>query len=189
MNGFTMNWTQIRKLNAVTHRDVGYFFSSLIIIYCISGIALNHIHDWNPDFIIEKKTIEIKEKIDIRELNNDIINNFGKLVGEEKFKVYDTPTPDQVKIYYDNASLHINFSNGTGLYEKISRRPIFYESNLLHRNSIEGWRWISDIFAFMLIVISISGIFILRGKNGFLGRGKWFILAGILPPLIFIFLS
>ena len=51
--------TKIRRLNIATHRDLGYFFSSLIITYCLSGLALNHINEWNPDFIIEKQKIEI----------------------------------------------------------------------------------------------------------------------------------
>lgn len=175
---------RIRRLNIATHRDLGYFFSSLIIAYCLSGIALNHINDWNPDFIIQKQTVKINEKYSVEELNNELINRFGKLVGEERFKVYDTPTTDQVKIYYDNASLHLNFSNGTGVYEKVSRRPVFYHANTLHRNSIEGWKWASDVFAVMLTTINVTGLFILKGKYGITGRGKWLIGFGALPPLL-----
>ncbi len=183
------NWLRkLRRLNIATHRDVGYFFSSLIIIYCLSGIALNHVNDWNPDFIIQKKTIHIKEKYTSAELSADVINHFGKLVGEEKFKVYDTPTNNRVKIYYENASLLIDFSDGTAIYEKVSRRPVFFQSNVLHRNSLKGWKWASDFFALMLVLISITGLFILKGKKGLSGRGKWLIAAGGLPPLIALIL-
>lgn len=175
---------QLRRLNIATHRDVGYFFSSLIIIYCLSGIALNHVNDWNPDFIIQTKTIQISEKYASDELTPEIINGFGKLVEESRFKVYDTPTSNRVKIYYDNASLLIDFSDGIGIYEKVSRRPVFFQSNILHRNSVHGWKWASDFFAAMLILISITGLFILKGKKGLSGRGKWLIAAGGLPPLI-----
>ncbi len=175
---------QIRRLNIATHRDLGYFFSSLIIVYCISGIALNHINDWNPDFIIHKETVKISGKYSTKELNDELINSFGRLVGEERFKVYDIPTADQVKIYYDNASLHLNFSTGTGVYEKLYRRPLFYQANVLHRNSIKGWKWASDVFAIMLITINITGLFILKGRYGITGRGKWLIGFGALPPLV-----
>lgn len=180
---------KLRRLTILTHRDLGYFFSSLIIIYCLSGIALNHINDWNPDFIIQKQTVTIPGHYNAGQLNTEIINGFGKIVGEEKFKVFDAPTKDQVKIYYENASLHVNFGTGTGIYEKVSRRPVFYESNLLHRNSIKGWKWASDVFALMLIVINITGLFVLRGKHGISGRGKWLIAAGALPPLVVLILS
>lgn len=179
------NWLrQIRRLNIATHRDLGYFFSSLVIVYSLSGIALNHVNDWNPDFIIEKKTVQVNERYTVKDLTQEIVTSLGKLVGEEKFKVYDTPTPERVKIYYDNASLLIDFTESVGVYEKVSRRPIFFQSNLLHRNSLKGWKWASDIFALMLIVISLTGLFILKGKNGLSGRGKWLIAAGGLPPLI-----
>lgn len=180
---------KIRRLNIATHRDLGYFFSSLIIIYCFSGIALNHVNEWNPDFIIDKINLELTGTYSARELNDEIINQFGKLVGEEQFKVYDLPTKDRIKIYYDNASLLIDFSNNSGLYEKVSRRPLFYHSNVLHRNSIQGWKWVSDIFALMLIIISVTGLFVLKGKKGLWGRGKWWMAAGALPPLLVLILN
>lgn len=180
---------KVRKLNLATHRDVGYFFSALIIAYCISGIALNHINDWNPDFIIEKKTIAVERTYAIEELNDNIVRQFGAAVGETTFKVYDSPTRDQVKIYYDNASLHINFSTGTGVYEKISRRPLFYQSNVLHRNTVTGWKWFSDIFALLLIVLTVTGLFVLKGENGIGRRGKWLIAAGTLPPILALVLN
>lgn len=181
--------TKIRRLNVATHRDLGYFFSSLIVVYCLSGIALNHVNDWNPDFIIEKKEVRIEGSYLAAALTPAEINNFGKLVGEEKYKVYDSPTSDQVKIYYDNASFHINFTSRTGIYESVKRRPVFYHSNLFHRNSIKGWKWAADVFAVLLVVISITGLFVLKGKHGIGGRGKWLIAAGIIPPVLALVLS
>lgn len=175
---------KLRRLNIATHRDVGYFFSGLIIIYCLSGIALNHVDDWNPDFIIEKRTIHFTGRYNSAQVNKDNIGMFNKMVSEERYKVFDAPTSDQVKIYYDNASLHLNFSTNEGLYEKITKRPVLYQANVLHRNSLKGWKWASDVFAVMLILISVTGLFILKGKNGFGGRGKWLILGGLLPPVV-----
>jgi uncharacterized protein len=173
-----------RSLNIAAHRDFGYFFSTLIIIYCLSGIALNHIDDWNPDFIIQKKNIQVLKKYDLKHIEKKEIIEISSLVGEMDYKVFDFPTTDQVKIYYDNASLHVNFSSGLGVYESVSRRPVFYQTNVLHRNSLKGWKWASDIFAFMLILINITGLFILRGKYGIKGRGKWLIALGAIPPAV-----
>jgi len=175
---------KIRRLNVATHRDLGYFFSGLIIMYCLSGLALNHVEDWNPDFIIQKKTVQLAQQYRPADVGAADIALFNKMVGETQHKVYDVPAPDQLKVYYDNATLHLNFSTQTGIYERISRRSVFYEVNALHRNSLKGWRWASDVFAVMLIVISISGLFILKGKKGLSGRGKWLLLAGLLPPVV-----
>jgi hypothetical protein len=175
---------KLRKINLVTHRDVGYFLSALIIMYCLSGITLNHIDDWNPDFIIVKKEISIADSLLTAELTPEWVLNLSNQVGENTYKVYDIPSPDKVKIYYDNASLLIDRTGGTALYEKISRRPVFYHVNVLHRNSLKGWKWVADIFGVLLILISITGMFILKGKNGLAGRGKWFVGAGFLLPLL-----
>ncbi|QQS29717.1 MAG: PepSY-associated TM helix domain-containing protein [Sphingobacteriales bacterium] len=178
------NLKRIRRLNIATHRDLGYFFSTLILIYCISGIALNHVDDWNPDFILTKKNIELDKSYTKEEINQEVINRFGKLVGETNYKVFDFPTQDQVKIYYRDASLHIYLSQNNAIYEQVSKRPLIYQSNVLHRNSLKGWKWASDIFAVLLIVINITGLFILKGKYGISGRGKWLIAAGFIPPFI-----
>lgn len=177
---------KIRKLNHNWHRDLGYFFSGLIIIYCISGITLNHINNWDPDFIINKKTILIQENLSFEKITESKIESLSKLAGENNYKLYDFPTKDQVKIYYDNASFHINFTTKKGIYESVYRRPFFYQTNIIHKNSLSGWKWFSDVFAGLLILITITGLFIARGKNGFIKRGKWFFLAGLIPPFIAI---
>ncbi|MBE7441743.1 MAG: PepSY-associated TM helix domain-containing protein [Flavobacteriales bacterium] len=184
-----LNTKKIRRLNAEWHRDLGYFFSSLILVYCISGIALNHVDDWNADFILNKKEIQLEKKFDIGEITESEINEFNRLVGQESYKVYDFPTPDQVKIYYENSSLHVYFTEQKAIFEDVRKRPVFYQTNVLHRNSLKGWKWASDIFAFFLIAITITGLFIVRGKYGISGRGKWLIGAGFLPPLIAIIIQ
>src|SRR5262245_42522096 len=32
------------------HRDAGYFFVGLTFVYAVSGLAVNHIADWEPNF-------------------------------------------------------------------------------------------------------------------------------------------
>lgn len=178
----------IRRLNNSLHRDVGYFLSGLIFVYCISGIALNHVNDWNPDFVIQKRTITLDRSYTREEINPDRIAEFSALVSESTPKVHDFPTPSHVKIYYDNASLLLDLVAGTGIYESVRRRPLFYQANVIHRNSLKGWKWASDIFGGLLILLTVSGWFILKGKNGVLGRGKWFIAAGMIPPILAILL-
>jgi len=56
---------------------------------------------------------------------------------EEKPRFVDYPMPDQVKLYFSNASLHLRLKEGIGIYEAIRKRPFFYHFNLLHRNEVE----------------------------------------------------
>ena len=83
---------------------------------------------------------------------------------------------------------HLNFTSRKGLYEHISKRPLFYEVNAIHRNSLHGWKWASDVFAILLILITLTGLFILKGKHGLGGRGKWLLAAGFAPILLFVVL-
>ena len=46
-----MNW---RKWNNILHRDIGYLCVGLTIIFAVSGIAVNHVENWNPNYKIEK---------------------------------------------------------------------------------------------------------------------------------------
>jgi hypothetical protein len=59
-----------------------------------------------------------------------------------------------------------------------------YQANALHLNRLKGWKWASDVFALILIILSLTGLFVLRGKHGMARRGKWLVAAGMLPPLL-----
>lgn len=189
INWFKKNKRSIRRLNLATHRDLGYFFSALIIVYSISGIALNHVDEWNPDFILEKKELKLKQEYTVENITDKEVAELSKMVGEEKYNVYDFPTKDQLKIYYPKGTMHVYLTEKKANYEHVTKRPFFYEVNVIHKNSLKGWKWASDIFAVLLIVITVTGLFILKGRNGLAGRGKWLLAGGLLPPIVAIILQ
>jgi hypothetical protein len=41
------------------HRDFGYLAVGFTLIYALSGIAINHITDWDPNFHASEKTLHI----------------------------------------------------------------------------------------------------------------------------------
>jgi hypothetical protein len=185
-----MNW---RKINRIIHRDFGYFFFGMTIIYCLSGIALNHkvIDNWNTEYKITSKKISLQ---DIPESRSEIDKDYAKKLtarfdSEEHFKNYYFPEPNTLKIFIEDGNITINIETGKGQVEFSRKRPLFYEINYLHYNPNRWWTWISDIFSGALILIAISGLFILKGKKGIKGRGAWLTIAGILVPIIFLFFS
>lgn len=175
---------KLRRLSANLHRDLGYVLSGLIVVYALSGIALNHVGDWNPDFIVHKETITLDRVYAATEITPERLSEFSRLVGESTPKVHDFPTPTRLKLYYDNATLLINLEARTGAYESLRRRPVIYHVNLLHKNSLKGWRWAADVFGVLLIIVTVTGWFVLSGPKGLAGRGKWLIAAGLVPPLV-----
>ncbi len=72
---------RLHKLNRILHRDLGYFFFGMTIIYAVSGIALNHRHQWNPNYIItgEEFTtdLQISPPQAGREQALEILNELG----------------------------------------------------------------------------------------------------------------
>lgn len=182
-----MGW---RKWNRIIHRDAGYFFFGLFIIYAVSGIALNHRDDWNPNYIITNQSFSTTQKIDKNSISDDAVGQLLISVGEKpEFKKYYYPNSNTLKVFIDNGSLMADVSTGQGIIEKIKKRPVFKDINFLHYNNPKKfWTFYADLFAAFMIVIAISGLIIVRGKNGFKRRGVWFVLAGFIVPVLILIL-
>lgn len=172
----------------VIHRDVGYFLFGMTIIYSISGIALNHINDFDPSYdkVQEELTMDIS-KYDLS--NKEDLLSILDVFGEKKnYKNHTKKKNGATKIFLNKGSLVLDDS-GEIYYEKWRRRPILHASNYLHYNPGKWWVWFSDFFAGGLILIAITGIFIVKGKNGITRRGLVYTVLGIIIPLLFLFLN
>ncbi len=180
-----INW---RKVNNVLHRDVGYFFFGMCIIYAISGIALNHISDWDPNYIIENKSVQVDpESVNSSMTGEQVKAMLSQLDVEKKIKKHYYPNPQTLKVFLNGGSLTLNVQSGNGFLETVDRRPILFEVNYLHYNHTKFlWTWFSDIFAVALILLSFTGLFVLKGKKSFKRRGVWFVAVGIIIPLGFL---
>lgn len=167
------------------HRDLSYFFAGMVLIYSISGIALNHLHQWNPNYIITKVDFLAELPSDTSEIN--------KLLLEQRISEYDNsqilsyyyPKKSTLKAFVKNGTVTFDLDSGVAEIEKIRRRPIFSHMNFLHYNNPRKW-WtaFSDIFAAGLIIITITGLFIIKGKNGITRRGAVLTLAGMVLPIL-----
>ena len=171
----------------MVHRDFGYLFFGLTIVYSISGITLNHLDDWNSNFIIVRKEISIDPGMIRRDMSRSearaLLEPFGE---DDSYKNHYFPEADQMKIFLKGGSVLINTESGYGLLERVTRRPFFREMNWLHYNPVVSWTWISDVFAGALIVLAITGLFLVRGAKGITKRGAWMTLAGIILPIVFL---
>jgi hypothetical protein len=70
-----------------------------------------------------------------------------------------------------------------------TKTPLYVikEFNLLHYNNIKKmYTWFSDLYAVALILLAITGLFVLRGKNGIIRRGAWLTAIGIILPALFL---
>ena len=112
-----------RKWNRILHRDFGYFFFGVTIIYCLSGIALNHKKDWNPNYNISYKEFSIRDSINKSTVTEAWVISFLKKYKEDDhYKKYFFPDNNTLKIFIDNGSVSIDMNSKQGYIERISKR-------------------------------------------------------------------
>ncbi|MCF8367152.1 MAG: PepSY-associated TM helix domain-containing protein [Bacteroidales bacterium] len=177
-----------RKFNRAIHRDLGYFFFAMSVIYGISGVAINHIKDWNPNYDISSEQVDFGKPVNRNITKAEVIEFLKNYGEEENYKKHYFPNQELFKIFLDGGSVLINIYTGQGEIEKIQRRPILHQVNYLHYNPKKWWTWFSDAYAVALVVLAVTGLFILKGKNGITQRGAWLTIAGILVPIAFLIL-
>lgn len=118
----------LQRWNRILHRDVGYFLTAFVIVYCIPRIALNHTHEWNPDFIIQRRTLPLERVYTESEVGPELANALAGRVGEGASRIIDVPTPGQVKIHFDNAFLQSHLAEQQAACERAVRRPLIMAS-------------------------------------------------------------
>ncbi|MFC2156696.1 PepSY-associated TM helix domain-containing protein [Acidobacteriota bacterium] len=180
-----MKW---RKWNNILHRDLGYLFFGITIIYVVSGIALNHKHEWNPNYVLNKQKVNINPVRAPSPLTEEIIGSIVEEMGfTSTFKSSFQPNPDTLQIFLEEGNIILDLKSGNAELENIKERRIFKELNYLHINGPRRiWTYVSDIYALILAILAVTGLFVLKGKNGIRGRGKWLTLLGIIIPIIFL---
>jgi hypothetical protein len=168
------------------HRDLGYVAVGLTVVYALSGIAVNHVADWDPNF--RNTTIT-------RELGPLGDGDVGKAV-LAKLAITEAPrevyraAPDQVEIVFAHRTLHVNPLSGRVVDEGQQPRLLLRVANWLHLNrGKKAWTLFADGYALGLLVLALSGMFMLPGRRGLLGRGAILVAAGVAIPVLYVTLS
>lgn len=180
-----MNQQKIRGL----HRDLGYFYIGLIISFAASGILMNHRESWHPEkYDVQNSKIQVQLPTEDK-LTEEFAKSFLK-----QNNIEDTYRKSKVKggsfrISCKNTDVEIDLATGKGEIESYKQTPVISQMMKLHKNSSNWWIYYGDIFGLSLITIALTGaIMIPAGKFTFGRRGWKLALAGIIFPLIVLFL-
>ena len=178
-----MNW---RKWNYLLHRDIGYVCVGLTLLYAVSGVAVNHVRDWNPNYKIERHTVQIDPVQPAGLVTESTIRTIMLRLGENKIEnSFFQPDPEHVRIFVDSRVIKAHLPSGAVEHETFERRSFWYPLNFLHLNHAKGgWTWMADLYAVALAFLAISGLLMLRKKT--LRRGVILTGAGIVIPIIFL---
>ena len=178
-----MRW---RRLIIAVHRDVGYLVAGLTVIYAVSGVAVNHVADWNPSYVIETTEHQVGD------LPEGPAATMAAAV-LDRLHIAAKPTsvvrmgPGELRIFFEGRTLKVTLPGGRVLDETVRRRPVLFQLNFLHLNHGKGvWTAVADLYAIALLALALTGIFIIPGKKGLGGRGRWLLLTGILLPLLYL---
>ena len=182
---------QLRPWIRAIHRDAGYIAVGLTFIYAISGLAVNHIADWKdgdanftryqtthhfalPAGDDEAVARQVADELSIREPPRDIYR----------------AAPDQLDVVWERRTLHIDTQKGDVIEEGEKPRFFLRFANWLHLNrGKKAWTIVADAYAAALLYLSISGLFMIKGKKGLAGRGAVLALVGIAIPVLYVTLA
>ena len=170
------------------HRDIGYVAVGLTFIYALSGIAVNHITDWSdgdPSFKTYSRTVDVGHlEGDDTAIAEALRKRFG--IRETPREVYRA-SEDQLEVIFDKRSLHVDLAKGSVVDEGQEPRFLLRIANWLHLNrGKKAGTYVADTYAAALMLLATSGMFMIAGKKGFLGRGAVLVLAGILIPVVYV---
>ena len=159
---------------------------ALTVVYAISGIAVNHKADWNPSRKVARETRRF-EPVPVGEKDAMVAALVERLRLPGPPKSSFRPAPHVVDLFYEGYSVRADAAKGEAEVERVLDRPFLRDANFLHLNEPKRlWTWVADLYAVLLLLLSVTGVFVLRGKKGLGGRGKWFVLAGLVVPLVFL---
>ena len=175
----------MKVTNRQLHRDVAYFYVGLILAFSFSGIILNHRQSWYPtEYAYESE--EVKLNMPEGDLTEERVR---ELVApfELEYQSHRVRGNSLRVDFAGNNILEVNTADGIGVLEARRTMPFLGHTIKLHKSTDTAWIWYSDIFRLGMILIAITGMMIPMGKNGFNRRGWKLMLAGLVFPLLFLF--
>ena len=180
-----------RKWSRIIHRDVSYLFAGMILIYALSGILMNHRGDLNPHYSVERREFKVAEDLsDKAKVDKALVLTLLEPLGEAKnYTKHYFPKNGEMKVFLKGgSSVVVDTQTGEVVYETLQRRWLLSDMVKLHYNPGRWWTTFSDIFAGCLILITLTGMVMVKGKKGFWGRGGILFVIGILIPILFLIL-
>ncbi len=178
-----------RRLLRSLHRDVGYLCFGLTVAYALTGVLLNHLHDWNSSYRVEKVARTVAPFPDPPSFaEGDVPGLLGEIGEKETPTGIFRPDPATVQIFFQGGRM-ITADLRTGRLdgEIARRRPVLGTLNALHLNRAgRAWTIFSDLYAVALGFLAVTGIVILKGREGLAGRGWRLAVLGLAVPVLLI---
>jgi len=160
-----------RSWTRAIHRDLGHLAVGLTAVYALSGLAVNHIADWDPNFVNYERTLEL-----------------GPLSGSDE--AIAAQVLAKLDVVLEQRTVHVDTSTGRVVDEGQRPRLLLRAANWLHLNrGKKSWTLIADAYAAGLLLLAVTGMVMLPGRKGLLGRGGVLVLIGVAIPIAYVHFS
>src|SRR5579884_384471 len=129
-----------RALLRAVHRDLGYTAVGLTFVYALSGLAVNHVADWDPNF---------RNTTTVHELGGPLPDDDGaaRTMVLERLGIHATPREvyregDELEVLFEHRTLHVTVATGHVVDEEQRPRPVLRAANWLHLNrGKKAWKY------------------------------------------------
>jgi hypothetical protein len=139
------------------HRDFGYLVVGLTFVYAASGLAVNHIEDWDPNFTQFERTHQLAAPL------SDDEQAAARAVLEQLD--IDEPPSDvflyeqELEIQLADRSLFVDGNAMTILERGQDPRPLLRLANWLHLNrGKQAWTVVADAYAELAFLAEPAGV-------------------------------
>lgn len=179
-----MQW---RRWNYVLHRDIGFLCIGLTLVYAISGVAVNHIGQWNPSYSVERVETNIGPVTANPADAATVRMILARLDERGNLENSYRPDPDSLQLFVEGRSILVHLASGHVVHDRAIPRLGLREMNFLHLNHPKkSWTWVADLYAVALAFLAVSGLLMIRRKT--MRRGLVLTVIGIVLPLFFLIL-
>ena len=180
---------QLRPWIRAIHRDAGYFVIGLTLVYALPGLAVNHIAVWDPSVEQLSRTHQVKAPLpnEPERASRQVLSELG--VGGTPREIY-AAEDGTLHIEFDRRSFHVSVASGRVVEEGQSPRWFLRAANWLHLNrGKKAWTYAADAYAVLLLYLALSGLFMIPGRKGLIGRGAIIAAIGAAVPIGYVAFS
>lgn len=176
------------------HRDLGYFFVGLTLIYGISGVAVNHRRHWDYDHARTTNATQVGTPPDLVGTAEVSAADEEQLVGvilerlrrEQRPRLVVWRSPRHLTLFFgpgEEDLVDYDPVTGTATESRRERRWVYWLNRIHLNDHNPAWIWFADLFALGLVFLAGSGAVMLKGKNGLMRRGWWLMSLGLACPV------
>ena len=197
------------------HRDLGFLSVGLTLVYAISGVAVNHRHDWDYNYsrdeglhtlgspsallgVAPSEVVALGGGDDgvgqgrlARTREDALVERIAQALGRSappRKAVWRGS--ELLSLFFGEADSDVvDYDLSTGQAQGVvkTERFLLRDFNFLHLNErSDVWTWFGDLFAAVLIFLALSGAVVVKGRRGLKGRGGVLMGLGFLLPLLAI---